>query len=264
MGDYYRALHYYDLAIICNRYSHELLCEAWNRIGYINFLLENYPNAAYAYQQYVKLCDENAYGWYNLGLSYYYLKRYDKAKDAFKKATEKKDDCFDCWFELGDIYLLLGDYEKAVKAFEKASKLKNDLNINVIYRLGWIYYKQGKYEDACNKYIDGIAVYAKIHRYYDKIRDLMEKANRQDLKCIGLIILLNYWISIHTKNEELKNNVMEFLNELENYNKETREDKMKFLKIIRKEIEEKENNLTLEDIKKYLQQNTQQNTNVSS
>lgn len=150
-----------------------------------------------------------------LGLLYIRQKKFDLALRTYKKVLELSKDDAEAHFYLADIYFELGDKIKTEQELEKALNLKSDYaqalnflgyfysgeNKNLdraqvlvnkalemdpnngayIDSLGWVYFKQGKTEEALKlllkaaALIDDPEVYAHLGEVYQKLGD-KEKA----------------------------------------------------------------------------------------
>ncbi|MDR2192035.1 MAG: tetratricopeptide repeat protein, partial [Endomicrobium sp.] len=152
------------------------------RLGYYYCLLKEFKKSEKILLKAVDKDPLNHEVLYLLSLNYIDWKKYGKAVEYLNKTTELSPSFADAYFFLGSAYDKNGDFENAEKAFLKVLELNTehtrtlnylgysyaDKNINLdeaekmlnkalsvepgngayIDSLGWLYFRQGKYEDA--------------------------------------------------------------------------------------------------------------------
>ncbi|MBN2408053.1 MAG: tetratricopeptide repeat protein [Elusimicrobia bacterium] len=146
----------------------------YSDMGKVDKALETFREAT-------RLYPDEFTSWYFLGLTYEYREEYAEAEEVLLKAADLKDDP-QVYLHLGVVNDKMGNHEKAYGMFKKCLELDPDHSVahnyigytwaekginldeaekhiiralviepeNAAYidSLGWIYYKQGKYEEA--------------------------------------------------------------------------------------------------------------------
>jgi serine/threonine-protein kinase len=110
----------------------------------------DYESALNAYQEYVELAPENAYGHTQLGWVLFHLKRYEDAVTSFSTALEI-DETPGVYMGLADSYYRLGDYEAALEFYQEYVELEPG-NAHGHAQLGWVLFHLKRYEDAVTSF----------------------------------------------------------------------------------------------------------------
>jgi tetratricopeptide (TPR) repeat protein len=83
----------------------------------------------------------------NLGLIHLGLKRYNEAFDMFKKSNQIVPDYFTPDFNMAQLYIEFNENAKALDILKKL-EAKNNMDIDLLYSLSLVYYKQNDMEKS--------------------------------------------------------------------------------------------------------------------
>lgn len=125
--------------------------ELYYFVGLLQNKLAEFEKAEEAFGKAIELEPENEKYYFYLGVIYEKMKMYSKSIEAMKKALEIKQNHPNALNYLGYLYAEQSvNLDKAEKYLKEALKLEPE-NGYFIDSLGWIYYKQGRYEEALNE-----------------------------------------------------------------------------------------------------------------
>lgn len=139
----------------------------WNALGTCNSLNKDYPKAIFYYglgmeatrasnkemnDSQKKLAEAVISN--NLGLIHLTFKRFDEAFDAFKKANTIVPQYFTPDFNMAQLYLEFNENNKALEILKKL-EAKNNEDIDLLYSLALIYYRQNDMDNSY-KYISRV------------------------------------------------------------------------------------------------------------
>jgi Flp pilus assembly protein TadD len=119
----------------------------WTLLCFDYFQRKQYPEAAKACREAIRLKPDFAEAWFSLGSVYGKLGQFQQALEAFKEAIRLKPDDVGAWTNLGRTYLGLGQLQQAVEALKEAIRLKPD-DAAAWYGLGLIYLNLGQLQQA--------------------------------------------------------------------------------------------------------------------
>ncbi len=129
--------------------------EAHHKLG-IAYLNENPPNMQKAYMEFLKSVEidsKNKEAYYALGHVYAQRQEYKKAIEAFKKTLVLDPNFSEAYNYLGNIYEVLQRDKEAILSYQEAVKnLQYATPQYPHWKLGLIYLKQKKYEDALSEF----------------------------------------------------------------------------------------------------------------
>jgi tetratricopeptide (TPR) repeat protein len=198
-----------------------LFAPAYNAIGYTQLKLNNYDEAANAFQNYIKLTPNSPNGYDSYAELLLTMGMYDKSIAQYKKALEFDPDFSYSLVGLGNNYVFLGDYDTARKYYRQyydnapAPGARYDaLNLEAIS-----YVHEGKIEKALSVYhqycdlakkendayhaVMGLAnqgmIYAECGnpqegmKHYDEAIELLWKSDMNEMVKQNLMITSNLW-----------------------------------------------------------------------
>lgn len=217
IADLNKALaHYKKSAELDSKYA-----PAYNLIGYTESTLNNYPAAEKAFQTYIRLNPEKANPYDSYAELLLKMGKYDESIAQYKKALDKDPKFTSSLAGLGNDFIFKGDYATARKQyqdlFDKAADL--DGKLYSLYLKALSYLHEGKAEDAIRVMDGRIALAEKENRfltaiytvadqrfiltesgnpaegmkYYEKAKDLIEKAKVSDSDKEALIKYSKGW-----------------------------------------------------------------------
>ena len=111
---------------------------AWDCLGTAYGESNQPAKAIDAFQQSLRINQENAATWYNLGFTYNQSNQPDKAIDAYQQAIRINPDYARAWYSLGVAYGQAGQDSKSIAALQQAIRIKPD-NADAWYHLGLSY-----------------------------------------------------------------------------------------------------------------------------
>jgi len=138
---------------------------------------KKYDEAVAAYEEAIKL-SQNQWGYYfNLGLASKKLEKRDEATAAFKKALELNPETYSVNKEMGEIFANAGNFEEAKLFYKKAAELSPD-DPDASYNLGVCLLNSGESEAALNTFLKTIQLKADYADAYYQIGTLYIGQNR--------------------------------------------------------------------------------------
>lgn len=125
----------------------------------------------------------NARAYNNLGVELKNKGEYDKAIEQFEKSLKADKNYTSVYFNLGDVQYRLGNYEDAVVYLKKALtlKLNQQLQLDVLNKLGRTYSAMGQTESAIDAFKEAIKVYPLAVAPYNNLGVQYIKTGRFDL-----------------------------------------------------------------------------------
>src|SRR4030042_2350814 len=97
--------------------------QAWYFLGVAHYKLGQFPNAADAFRESVRLQPDDARAWDNLGVACDDLSQFSNAVNAYKEAIRLNARYSSSWYNLGVAYSNLKPYPAAMDAFREAQRL---------------------------------------------------------------------------------------------------------------------------------------------
>lgn len=128
------------------------------RYNYGLMLLDqkNWTEAADQFHSVTRSDAQHAKAYFNLGRANYRLKFYTQALDAYQQALKlKNNDYPEVMVNMGLVYSAKKDYAKAIELYKKALS-KNIKSAKLYYNIGLAYTKSKKYDDALNAFKQAI------------------------------------------------------------------------------------------------------------
>ncbi len=181
------------------------------RLSYYYSASKNYKKAVTYLQKVSEQEPKNPNLYYLLALAYMDMKKYKRADENFRQILERRPDSAEAHFHRGVMYDQWGKFEKAIPEFEKAFAINpahgaalNYLGYSFVERgerldeaerlitralvaepdngsyrdsLGWLYYKQGKFDDA-QRELSRAAVLCPDAVIFDHAGDALLKQNK--------------------------------------------------------------------------------------
>jgi len=128
---------------------------AWYILGVAHYKLGQFPNAADAFRESVRLQPDDARAWYNLGVSCDDLGQFSNAVNAYREAVRLYPGYASAWYNLGGAYSNLKQYPAAMDAFQEAKRL-NPQDPFVWSSLGTLYNLLGRHADALEAFREAV------------------------------------------------------------------------------------------------------------
>jgi len=181
------------------------------RLSYYYSSVKDFDKALNCLNKVIKLEPNNAVSYYLLGLAYFDMQKYGAAQKNFIKAKQLKPNLEGVSFHLGALYDQKGKFEQAVTEMENEIKFNPDYapalnylgytyadkgmkldeaetlvkkavalepdNGSYIDSLGWLYFKENKYDEA-EKYLNSAAEKISDPVVFEHLGDLYAKQNR--------------------------------------------------------------------------------------
>lgn len=134
--------------------------------------------------------NEEAKKYFHLGVKCYKNNDFEGAINNFTKAIKIESNYKEAYYARGTVYNSLREYEETIKDYTKAIAIDSDF-IDAYNDRGAVYYEIGKYEDAINDYTKVISLksdckeaynnrgasYSALKKYKDAINDYNEALN---------------------------------------------------------------------------------------
>jgi tetratricopeptide (TPR) repeat protein len=124
------------------------------------FNLNQYEQAASAFQRAAEADPEQVAVWANLGLSYHRMKRLDQSLESYQKALALKPDDANIYQNLGSVYSDMGQLDKSREMYEKAVSLTVATNPKAAavqyYNMGVTFINTGRNEEAIDALLKAI------------------------------------------------------------------------------------------------------------
>lgn len=127
-----------------------MLGRAYNEVGQAAKAIE-------AYQQAIRINQNNASTWFNIGSSYGDIGQSAESIDAYKKAILLKPEFAQAWNNMGATYNKMGQALNAINAYREAIKIQPEYGL-AWFNLGNVYGKFGQHELAKDAYFQSIRI----------------------------------------------------------------------------------------------------------
>lgn len=121
--------------------------DGWTRIGIARYGIGDYPGAADAFREVIRLDPTDAAAAFNLGTALDAGGDTAAARDQYVKATELDPGLVDAHFNLAVALAKLGDEDGAIDAY-KTTLLKEPGRTAAQFNLGLLLYGQGRLKEA--------------------------------------------------------------------------------------------------------------------
>ena len=125
--------------------------EAWHHKGWSLFRLGRYEESIQAYDEALRLKNDNFLTWNNRGFAFTRLGKFEEALSSYEKAIRLNPDEARPWWNTGYALAGLGRYEEAVEAYNKAIQRKSDDALTWSNK-GYALSKLNRYEEAIEAY----------------------------------------------------------------------------------------------------------------
>ncbi|MFZ4056748.1 MAG: tetratricopeptide repeat protein [Ferruginibacter sp.] len=118
--------------------------------GWLCNELSKYAEAVPYLKKALSVKDDDANIYIELGYALYKLKKYTEAETAFNKAISYRADFNLSYKYLGDMYYEKSEDKSAAKPYylTNFTLMKEKTGLSILYRLGWIYNHENKYDSA--------------------------------------------------------------------------------------------------------------------
>ena len=116
--------------------------------------------------------------YYSLGIAYYNAGRLPDAALAFQRVTELQPDLADGFQALGATYHLMGDIDRAIPNYLKSIELGPSAAARS--NLGTIYYRQGKFAEAAQSYLEALKLDSQRPLTHRNLGDAYQKLGRPE------------------------------------------------------------------------------------
>lgn len=121
---------------------------SWNLLGVLYARQRRWTDAMAALQRTVQIQSADIDAWTNLGWLLSELGQSERAREAFRRALALNSDYGRAHAGLAGLYAGAGsDHDKAIDEYRLALATEPD-NPAYLYDMGWVYYRQGKTDDA--------------------------------------------------------------------------------------------------------------------
>ncbi len=102
------------------------LAAAWFNLGICSYALQDFPGAAEAFDETIKLEPQNTNAMIFSAQAHTQLREVPAAIELYEKYLQLKADDLEIWHTVGQLYNFQGNREKALEAFDKALELNPD------------------------------------------------------------------------------------------------------------------------------------------
>ena len=151
IGNYQLAIE--ELNKIYNDFNDDYLVNL--RMGWLNYLIENYDKSITYYNKSIKICDNCIESMLGLTYPLSALNKWDDIEDIYDRILDIDENNYTATLNLGKIKYNSSDYLNSKIYFEKIyNNFPSDIEANVY--LGWIYYNLGNSSKARDYFLDAV------------------------------------------------------------------------------------------------------------
>ena len=162
LGNYTESVSFYEEIIEQDPYAWQV----WYNLGHAHSCMEDYEQAAVAFDYACVINEDFEHAWRDLGEMYLLLGQFVKAQESFLTSLQKSDaEDVDLLVKLAEAYEKNGQREQAVETLQRLLA-QDELHDEAIFRLGCIRVLDGRLEEAISLLEKAVGLNAEREEYY--------------------------------------------------------------------------------------------------
>ncbi|MEZ5030259.1 MAG: tetratricopeptide repeat protein [Saprospiraceae bacterium] len=162
LGNYTESIAFYEEMIEQDPYAWQV----WYNLGHAHSCMEDYEQAAVAFDYACVINEDFEHAWRDLGEMYLLLGQFAKAQESFLTSLQKSDtEDVDLLVKLAEAYEKNGQRDLAVETLQRLLA-QDELHDEAIFRLGCIRVLDGRLEEAISLLEKAVDLNAEREEYY--------------------------------------------------------------------------------------------------
>ncbi|HRW74947.1 MAG: tetratricopeptide repeat protein [Lewinellaceae bacterium] len=162
LGNYTESVSFYEEIIEQDPYAWQV----WYNLGHAHSCMEDYEQAAVAFDYACVINEDFEHAWRDLGEMYLLLGQFAKAQESFLTSLQKSDsEDVDLLVKLAEAYEKNGQRDLAVETLQRLLT-QDELHDEAIFRLGCIRVLDGRLEEAISLLEKAVGLNAEREEYY--------------------------------------------------------------------------------------------------